>query len=417
MMKSRRVFLTVLVFCMLLAGSIVFAVEKNGNAFLLERAKNLYGVGDYARALTLFRKAVLNEPNNGEALDFAGWCSRYLGDWGTAEKTFTEAKTLLHGYDGRWVLAGLGETYLGAALFQKSAEVFQEAITLAPEDDELVIRCLKGLALAYASLGDEAKMLSSIQLLEDKNKEEAVRVLADAKVLLAEAGKRKQSADTQPPKVSNAEERQASHILAEEGDKEASVAPKENTAEKSRPAPEKTSESPSPERVRIWGFTLGERMDTVVSEARQRGIRVVKFDEPTEFGQWIHAFDYPGKSPLPDFATQKADFVGYALDEFDSALIEVRAIVTWKKIGNSVITKNNMFEGLSSVLVRNYGEAAFSEDRGIFSEAFWIASSRHAVALYACAGLDGTVRLELSYLDIPLYQKYWEHIESQGKDL
>ncbi|NCC60650.1 MAG: hypothetical protein EOM12_06855 [Verrucomicrobiae bacterium] len=417
-MKSKRVFLTVLVFCMLLAGNVVFAVEKSGNAFLLERAKNLYGVGDYVRALTLFRKAVLNEPNNGEALDFAGWCSRYLGDWGSAERTFMEAKPLLPGYNGRWVLAGLGETYLGAALFQKSADAFQEAIDLAPEDEELVIRCLKGLALAYASLGDEANMLSSIQKLGNKNKEEAGQLLADAKVLLAEAEKIKQSEDTQPPKVSNAEERQASHILAEEGEKEDSVGSKENTAQKSRSVPdEKTSEFTSQEHVRIWGFPLGERMETVVSEAHERGISLMKFDEPTEFGQWIHAFDYPGKSPLPDFATQKADFVGYALDEFDSALIEVRAIVTWKKIGNSVITKNNMFEGLSSVLVRNYGEAAFSEDRGIFSEAFWIASSRHAVALYACAGLDGTVRLELSYLDIPLYQKYWEHIESQGKDL
>lgn len=416
-MKTRHIFLTALVFCILLAGSAVFAAEKSENAFLLERAKNLYGVGDYARALTLFRKAVVVDPNNGEALDYAGWCSRYLGDWGSAERTFMEAKPLLSGADGRWVLAGLGETYLGAALFPKSVESFQEAIALAPEDEELVIRCLKGLALAYASLGDETNMLSSIQLLGNKNKEEAGQLLADAKVLLAEAEKRKQSEDGQPPKVSNAEERQASHILAEEGDKEASVAPKETTAAKSRPAPGNASESPSPERVRIWGFPLGERMDTVVSEARQRGIRVVKFDEPTEFGQWIHAFDYPGKSPLPDFATQKADFVGYALDEFDHALIEVRAIVSWKRISNSVITKNNMFEGLSSVLVRNYGKAAFSEDRGIFSEAFWIASSRHAVSLHACAGLDGTVRLEVSYMDIPLYRKYWEHIESQGKEL
>lgn len=413
-MRIRRALLAAFVFCILLVGTVALAAEKSETGYLLERAKNLYGVGDYARAVTLFRRTLQHEPDNSEAMDFTGWCYRYLGDWGSAEKTFLEAKPRLPGFEGRWVQAGLGETYLGSALFQKSADAFIEAIALAPDDEELLIRCLKGLALAYASLGDEEKMLEAIGQLSEKSKNEAEQLLPDSQFLLAEAVKMKGSEEDAAPKVTNAEERQVAHILAEDDAADAPSAP-EDKADLS--TPENAIEAKAQDRILIWGFPLGERMETVVRQAAERGVSVVKFDEPTEFGQWIHVFDYPGKSPLPNFLTQKADFVGYALDEYDQSLLEVRAVVVWRKIGNPILTKNNMFEGLLSVLVKNYGQAMFIEDRGIFSEAFWMVTSRHAVALYASAGLDGSVHLELGYKDIPLCRKYWEYIESQGKEL
>ena len=88
-------------------------------AELTERGKNLYFVRDYRGALMLFARALTIDRNNGEILDFMGWCHRYLGNWASAERFFVNASSRLSGASGAWVQAGLGETYLGAGHYTR----------------------------------------------------------------------------------------------------------------------------------------------------------------------------------------------------------------------------------------------------------------------------------------------------------
>ena len=60
-------------------------------AELTERGKNLYFVRDYRGARMLFARALTIDRNNGEILDFMGWCHRYLGNWASAERFFVNA--------------------------------------------------------------------------------------------------------------------------------------------------------------------------------------------------------------------------------------------------------------------------------------------------------------------------------------
>ena len=64
---------------------------------LFERARNLYDVKDYRSALSLYDVILSSDPRNAEALDFSGWCCRYMGDLSSAEKRFIGALGVLDG--------------------------------------------------------------------------------------------------------------------------------------------------------------------------------------------------------------------------------------------------------------------------------------------------------------------------------
>src|SRR6056297_2353064 len=150
---GRNILTVLLTICLIIF--VVAASWANSVDVLQERAKNLYDVKDYRGALALFQRILKESPDNGSALDFSGWCLRYLGDWASAEKNLNHALEVLHGSEGRWVMVGLGETYLGAGNYEKAVGSFGKAISIAPEEEELVVRSLKGLAWSYASMGKE----------------------------------------------------------------------------------------------------------------------------------------------------------------------------------------------------------------------------------------------------------------------
>ena len=122
---------------------------------LFERAKNLYDVKDYRSALSLYDVILSSDPRNAEALDFSGWCCRYVGDLSSAEKRFNDALGVLEGEPSKWVHVGLGEAYLQAGLYDKALASFEKARAVASGDSEVILRALKGGVLSCITTDTE----------------------------------------------------------------------------------------------------------------------------------------------------------------------------------------------------------------------------------------------------------------------
>mgnify|MGYP003588770812 CR=1 FL=1 len=122
---------------------------------LFERARNLYDVKDYRSALSLYDVILSSDPRNAEALDFSGWCCRYMGDLSSAEKRFIGALGVLDGEPSKWVHVGLGEAYLQAGLYDKALASFEKARGVASGDSEVILRALKGGVLSCITTDTE----------------------------------------------------------------------------------------------------------------------------------------------------------------------------------------------------------------------------------------------------------------------
>ena len=389
----RRNFAIVLaVLCVVAVCGVAMGEETTES--LMDRARNLYGVGDYQSALILFQKTVEKEANNGEAWDYAGWCHRYLSNWASSEKNFQTALTHLSGASGKWVYVGLGETYLGAPEYEKAIGSFTQALGLAPDDMELVVRSMKGIILAYASLGDEEKVNEAIAGLRQKDPAAADLIGKDAQLLLEQAKKAK--AEKSEPKkdepLSNGETRRQEVV---EEKKDASHAEK---------------------GIEIWGFTLGENMAAALSRLDSQKIRYMKNDSPTEFGSWLYFVDLSAPSILPGFLLQDKKAALFVLTEYDGKILAVNAMVLWNE-RNPIVKKSNMFLAMRSALEKKYGKPEEVTDKGVHSEAYWIPSDRHAVEVFVNASTNGDVFLQLRYTDLPTNKKFFDDIKAQGKNL
>ena len=388
---KRKLLVLLTVICVAVTCSSVAAEETMES--LMERGRNLYGVGDYQSSLILFQKAIGKDANNGEALDYAGWCHRYLSNWASAEVTFQKALSLLPGASGKWVQVGLGETYLGAPVYDKAIVAFQQAMSLAPEDAELVVRSLKGIVIAYASLGDESKMIEAISDLKKKDPAAADLIGKDAQLLLEQAKKAKAS---QP----------------EPGKEEALS---DGETRRQEVVEEKKDAAHSDKSVEIWGFSLGEDMSAVLSKLTSQKVRFSKAENPTEFGTWLYFVDL-SPSILPAFLLQDKKALLFALTEYDGKLLAVSALVLWNS-RNPIVKKSNMFITMEAALEKKYGSPEDVSDKGVHSEAYWIPSDRHAVEIDVNASTNGDVFLELRYTDLPTNSKFFNDIKAQGKNL
>jgi tetratricopeptide (TPR) repeat protein len=410
--------------------SLSFAAASS-NTTLMERAKNLYSIQDYNNALTLFEKLLTMEPENGEAWDYASWCHRYLGNWNQARQGFERAETLLPGAEAKWVKVGLGETFLGAGQGGNSARAFSEAIELAPEDNELVVRSLKGLVLARASMGEAPQMEEALNRLKEKDAAAAEIIKNDATTLLeknkpAEPGKNPEEDESPKPEPGELTDLSARQWLAAKSvvwvkkpaSPEAQAAqdtvPKEpvndvSVAEPtSSPEDEKTPEGKKAPLV-VWGLPVGEPIQAAVVQLVGEEIEVQKNEEPTKFGSWFYTAKLPYfSSLLPELARTDADSALLILEEYQEKLLSISVTATWKERKNSISLKEELFVELSGKLGQKYGPSAGLNDNGIFAEAQWVPDDKRFIALEVTAGLDGQVVLNVSYSDLPGLSVFWE---------
>ncbi len=162
------------------------AGAARADEFLRERARNLYEVQDYRGAYNLFERLLEENPEDGEALDYSAWCLRYFGDWKSAEERFRMALDAPSGALVSWLYVGLGETLLGAADERGAIRSFGQAMDAAPDDTELVLRSLKGIAWANAFLGDADGLEAAISSAREKDRDYADELEKDVRPVLEE---------------------------------------------------------------------------------------------------------------------------------------------------------------------------------------------------------------------------------------
>ncbi|NCC60653.1 MAG: hypothetical protein EOM12_06870 [Verrucomicrobiae bacterium] len=283
--------LFILSFCLLALLNLFFTLEANASTDLLrERAKNLYSVQDYRAALSLFDRLLEEVPGDGEALDYSAWCLRYLGDWKSAEERFLQALEAPDGTLISWLYVGLGEMYLGAGDETKSAVSFQKAMEVAPEDNELLLRSLKGIIWAQAFLGDRVEYEKALSLLENKEKNLAEEVAADTASILEDREKvlaeKTEVAEepTEPILVLDTVERQAK--LLEDDELELEEELEEILAEVQE------KDEPVSEDIEAAGKKESEQLEIVVLE---EGIVV-----PTPVAQAMSPCESSDESAQPD---------------------------------------------------------------------------------------------------------------------
>ncbi|MDR2176345.1 MAG: hypothetical protein LBO82_10485 [Synergistaceae bacterium] len=413
-------FLCAVFFC-----GAAFGAAPDESARLFERAKNLYGIQEYSHALVLFEKALELEPENGEAWDYASWCQRYLGNWETARRGFEKAGELLPGEAAKWVKVGLGETYFGGGLYKNAVQSFLQAIDLAPGDEELVVRSLKGAALAFASMGDSVQLEKTLARLTEKD---AADIRPDAEKLLERA---RQATQTEPAEAVLSDIRERQEQTFQAASESSEVREPQNAASETESqegaAPQKPAELEKiPEHQEGSGaeipaaaavaaaepeslFTLGEPMQAVLTRFAERGIEVRKVEAATAIGSQFYTLRVFEEFPLPEVIRGDANAVFCALEEFQEKLLSVTVSLTWKELPAPIRMKEELFREISDKLKEKYGAWASLSDNGIFAEASWIAGGARLVYLTITAGLDGQVVLNAGCTDLPGLEVFWDN--------
>jgi tetratricopeptide (TPR) repeat protein len=382
-------------FSLTLFSLILFSFSAEAAPTLFERAKNLYDVKEYNLALTLFDKVLALEPENGEALDFASWCHRYLGDWESAKNGFERAELLLPGDQAKWVKVGLGETWLGAGGYEEAASAFTQAIDLSPDEDELVVRSLKGLAIAYASMGDAAATEDALRRLASKDKSAADDIEASARSLLEKATKAAEAGKTQETTMSDAGERQEK--VMERGKAEGKAGDGGHE---------------------VLGFKLGEPIESVLDGLKQRGVAYRTFDEATRYGVRFHFVDMP-VTDLPEMIHADADGQVCFLEEFQGKLLAVNIFAVWENRKGNLALRDEIFNAGLLILTERFGENEYFGDSGLHGEAMWLPTAQFFAALEVNATIGasegGNVTKVVSYIDLPGFLVFRDHVREVNK--
>jgi Tfp pilus assembly protein PilF len=392
MFWKKSLFLSVLCVGLLFTrGS--FAAESER---LMERAKNLYGVQEYSAAKVFFEKTIALDPENGEAWDYASWCERYLGNWERAEEGFKKAKNLLPGDLSKWVEVGLGETYLGAGAFEKSTEAFDRAMELAPDDEELVVRALKGLVFAYASLGDSPKVEETLERLARKNPEEAAGVRDDAASIIEtyriEARRKSEAADSKSAKE---EEEELSNTMERQSQAAERVTPERKSTEDSF--------------VSIWSLKLGAPMEEALATLEAQGIKAIELEETTILGSRFYVTKLPNEEPLLDWVDKEVGVSFHLLEEYQGKLLRVTVVCGWKRNRGGIAFKERVFDSMAAALETQYDSCVHLKRNSLYTEALWIPRWNHLTALDMTVSLDGQVYLSLTHGHLPGLLEFWDN--------
>jgi tetratricopeptide (TPR) repeat protein len=427
--------------CCAAAAVLLSPLAASAAETLFERARNLYDVHAYETALALFERVAAAEPENGAAWDYASWCNRYLANWDAARQGFEKAGSLLPGKDGKWVKVGLGETYFGAGQYADAVGAFGEAIALDGDDAELVARALKGVALASASIPDEAAMNEAIASLRKTSPEAADEAAAEAAALLEKnrgaappASADLGGGDTDPG-MTDARDRQF-NIVEEEipapqtgdaGGAEPSAETSPDVDAGSAPGvtepPAETSSDVDAGSTPGGGtgaslldvVTLGGLMEDALKRLGEAGVEVRKIEEPTRLGSQFYVLSPKEGIEFPS-AVSGADASSCALEEFGGLLLSVTSSGVWENRKGNISLKDSMFKEASARISDELSAAAKVRDTGLNTEAQWVSGGKRVITLSGTAGLDGTIVMKTEYADVPALKKFMEETKKAGEN-
>lgn len=421
-LTKRASALGVLLF--LLCAAPACAIDVND---LFERAKNLYDVKDYRGALSLYDAVLSSDPRNAEALDFSGWCCRYMGDLSSAEKRFNDALGVLDGEPSKWVHVGLGEAYLQAGLYEKALASFEKARGVASGDSEVILRALKGSVLSCIPTNTK-KARGFILEIERIAPEEAQSLSLD----IAAMEKKR------TPEVAAAPEAQAPTDVSERqgallqetpapseaissdvpsGKTKPADAPKpEKKSGKKNRAPKKAASSapvpsaaPSQQAARnvipVFGIALGETENKVVADMKQLGLGVGK--SPAFVKENQRWFVVEGRNGFDSDALflQRAVHVRTFVVSFRDRIMSVVRTYDYPK-GSGPLEEFADLELKGKDFLSGRGRLSQVLHSVTVTEMGTIVSREYAVWLHVRNNLDGSCSVEVQHMYLPLFSDY-----------
>ncbi len=412
--------LTAAVLLSLCLGSCSFGADDQ----LRERALNLYSVMDYRGALVLFLRLAEEDPQEGSYWDYAGWCHRYQGDWKSALGCFDRAIPLLPGEEGAWVAVGMGETYLGAADYGKARQFFSEAISRAPEDEELFIRSLRGIAWACAFSGDDQGYEEALKALSELDKELAQAIRDDLSPVLDQVGEEKgtlqdpdKPVEVKPQEGSTpdgAEAEKPEETTKKDSLKEEPVkkAPAKKGPAKEAPKPVEQPKPSSPDPL-ACDFSTGKSAVQELADLSQRGGASKRSDGVDADGLIYHRITppqgWPGGGWIP-----RGPAVSVVMDEFDGKVLRVSVTGSYGVQADPISTGMALFAQSIEGLKPFYGDPAYTKNGGVSMEALWHGSQGRMIRLGVDVMLDGSVKVQLAVTDRILFGRFLIHSQ-KGK--
>jgi hypothetical protein len=106
----------------------------------------------------------------------------------------------------------------------------------------------------------------------------------------------------------------------------------------------------------------------------------------------------------------------FVLEEYEGIVYRVVGLVLYEKTLSPLTWINNQFVGTLDALSGRYGEPNFVRKHGISFEAAWVVDS-YTVWLFASVGLDGSSKVQLTYIDRDVQDELLKDIQEQGKNL
>mgnify|MGYP001652487330 CR=1 FL=1 len=385
---------------------------------------NLYKIQDYRGALSLYDKILAENPDDGLALDYSGWCLRYMGDWKSAEGRFGLALTALPEDKQSWATVGLGETFLGSEAYEKAAEAFTKAMALAPDDEELTLRCLKGVIWSAWFLEDQPRFDEAVAKLKALDEKMAADVVADvSQATPAPQASRNDKPESEEPEdslermdqvISKVISKIISKVQEEPEKVEEEPEKAQEGSEKLQEEPEKVLEEPEEEKSAIWGITLGGDPEVEAEKLREQGNTCTFAEEPDQYGVHFATFSLK-ESPLPQFLLQDGKPL-YGFSYYNGQVLRVNGLVFYEKKSAPLTWIQSQFVGMVEALTSRYGEPEMVRRNGISFEAGWNAEP-YMVFLSCNVHLDGASHVEVSYVDREIHRQIMEEVKAQGKKL
>ncbi|MCF4152408.1 tetratricopeptide repeat protein [Dethiosulfovibrio sp. F2B] len=362
---------------------------------LRERALNLYRVMDYRGALTLFLRVAEANPEEGAVWDYAGWCHRYQGDWEKALACFDRALPLLPGEAGAWVAVGMGETYLGAADYDKARSSFSEAINRAPEDEELLLRSLRGIVWSCAFSGDDRGFEKALNAISELNGDMARAVRNDLSTVLERVKKEKKTVREQESKP-----------------KPVKKAPPKKASVESAPDPADRAKSSFPDRL-ACDFSPGSPIAKELAELSKRGGRSKRSD-----GFDAKGLIYYGITPPDDWSGDgwipRKPAVSVVVDEFEDKVLRVSVTGIYGVREDPVSTGMTLFDEAMEGIKPFYGDPAYIKKEGVSMEALWHVSHGRMGRLGVEVMLDGSVKVQLAVTDRVIFGRFLIHSQKNN---
>jgi tetratricopeptide (TPR) repeat protein len=359
-------------------------------ADLHERAKNLYDVGDYNAALSLYERILRNDPGDGLAWDISAWCHRFLGDAKSSEENYKKALALLKGEDALWSFIGFGELYMTTGRYKDALDKLYEAKNLAAGNGEAMERTLRDIEFAEKAL---TEALVSEPLSGDTEANQAEMTNAEerlGKALLEEPPSQPPAEENPAPAAKPDDKAQA------EGQGERPVKPA-----KPKPAPKK----PEPEQVRRpprndvgYGVTLGSPIAEALEALKKRGGSVL--GEPfTKDGKEFYAAAGLDAA-LPDTITGGAERERFYIVSYGGAVFSVNAEFDYGRDATFAALIDTARGAIGEISGLG-GTRGLSQISNIFSFEMHLAvSNTYGVSMMVVDKGDGTSRMEIRHIDL-----------------